>query len=155
MQVRSDSIMLYVARLDDSGVSHEFLQLHQAGKTPGEWQNVWGQIAAGEVAWHTALRSLMERTGLAPARFFRVDGSASFYTPANDTLWQCPRFFALVDRLTTPKLSAEHDQFRWIDRKYIETQFIWPNDRRALAEICAEILDDGPAAEFLEIPLAR
>jgi dATP pyrophosphohydrolase len=155
MNLRHDMIFVYVARPDGSGVSHEFLQLRRAPgmEVSGSWAAVSGRIEPGEVAWKAALRELREETGLAPAEFYRLDCAGEFYTTVDDSLWIAPVFFALVAADANVVLNEEHQEFRWLGRKHAAALFTWPGDRRAVREICDEILDDGPAREFLRIEL--
>ena len=119
------------------------------------WQCVTGRIHDAETAWQAALRELDEETGLRPVEFYRVERVDSFYSPADDTVWICPQFLAIIDRAAEIRLSPEHDAFRWVERRYVQTLFLWPNERVTVGEICAEILDDGPAREYLRIPVAE
>jgi|GEM_PF-962901 len=153
MQIRHDRVIVYVARRDESGASNEFLQLHQAvpNSYGGLWQTLSGEIKPEEKAWEAALRLLRERTGLPPITLFATASLNSFYSAADDTAWLSPAFLAEVHRESEVRLTGGHDESRWVSRKYIETLFAWPGERKKLAEICAEILDDGPARERLKI----
>ncbi len=35
----------------------------------------------------------------------------------------------------------------------IDADFLWPGERNQLAELCREILDDGPAKRYLRIQI--
>lgn len=49
------------------------------------------------------------------------------------------------------RLNEEHDAFRWIGRDAYLGHLLWPGERTACAELCREILDNGPAKPFLRI----
>ena len=156
MKVRYDMINCYVVRPAATPGTHEFLQLRRVpGDDPmgGAWAVVRGGIEAEETAWKAALRELREETGLTPLEFYQVDTIDQFYLATADTLWHAPGFCALVDRDAKITLNDEHDAFRWVSRDRIDAEFLWPGERAQLAELCREILDDGPAKRFLRIAM--
>jgi len=74
-----------------------------------------------------------------------------FYLHADDTLWHCPGFCAVVGRDAKVVLNEEHDDLRWVRREQIDRSFIWPGERAQLAEACREILDGGPARTYFAL----
>jgi dATP pyrophosphohydrolase len=157
MNVRHDMVACFVVRPDESGNFCEFLQLRRSeGETlAGAWSTVRGKIEAGETAWAAALRELKEEAGLVPDEFFQLDTVDIFYLHADDTLWYCPGFCAVVGRDAAVTLNEEHDASRWVHREQVDRSFIWPGERAQLAEACREILDGGPARTYLRIALPR
>lgn len=145
----------YVVRLSRGG--YELLQLRRAAgnSLSGAWSVVRGKIKADETAWQAALRELQEETSLHPSEFYQLDTLDAFYLAADDTAWNCPGFCAIVDGDAAIVLNHEHDAHRWIDRKNIDRDFLWPGERLQLAELCREILDNGPAKKFLRVPLPQ
>jgi dATP pyrophosphohydrolase len=153
MNIRHDMIQCHVARR--SGSTHEFLQLL---RSPGRymertWQLVAGGIIAPETAWQAALRELREETALRPAALYQLNTVNVFYIAKLDALVHSPAFCAIVDRASEVKLNDEHSDFRWEPRNELESKLMWPAERVAFAELCREILDDGPAKPYLHIPL--
>ena len=155
MRLRYDMVNCYVARPGEAGGPHELLQLRRAPGEPlaGAWAIVRGGIEEGETAWEAALRELREETGLRPLEFYQLDTIDLFYLAAGDGLWHVPGFCALVSREAEVVLNEEHDAFRWTPRARIDADFLWPGERSQLAELCREILDEGPAKPYLRIPL--
>jgi dATP pyrophosphohydrolase len=135
--------------------AHEFLQLRRAPHESlgGAWSTIRGGIHDGETAWQAARRELAEETGLTPRDFYQLDTIDNFYLVDGDTLWHAPGFCALVNREVQVVLNEEHDAFRWVPRERIDADFLWPGERAQLAELCREILDDGPAKKYLRIKL--
>jgi dATP pyrophosphohydrolase len=155
MKPRYDKVNCYVARPGgNDGASHELLQLCRApaDSLGGAWSIVRGGIEADETAWQAALRELLEETGLVPLEFYQLDTIDQFYLVADDSVWHVPGFCAIVGRDATITLNEEHHDFRWVPRNRIAESFIWPGERLQLAELCREILDDGPAKKYLRIP---
>ena len=155
MNVRFDMVSCFVVRPDEPAHSYKFLQLRRAAHDfmGGAWSTVRGTIEPGETAWGAALRELREEAGLVPAEFYQLDTVDLFYLHGDDTLWHCPGFCALVARDASIMLNPEHDAFRWIDRARAGRDFMWPGERAQIAELCREILDNGPAKPYLRITL--
>jgi dATP pyrophosphohydrolase len=155
MKLRYDMVNCHVVRPGERPGTHEFLQLRRAPAESlgGAWAVVRGGIEEGETAWQAALRELFEETGLKPIEFYQLDTIDLFYLVAGDTLWHAPGFCAVVGRDATITLNEEHDAVRWVPRERISADFLWPGERNQLAELCREILDDGPAKPYLRIKL--
>lgn len=148
MNVRHDMVYCFAARRAQNG-GHEFLQLRRRKDDfmGGTWQPVCGRIENGEIAWRAALRELREETSLTPIEFYVIEFVNSFYIPSQDTLWHCANFLAIVDPAAEVRLNEEHDAFRWVNQRDVETSFMWPGDRRAIREAIAQILDSEESAK--------
>jgi 8-oxo-dGTP pyrophosphatase MutT (NUDIX family) len=153
MRVRYDMVACFVVRRGPGNVPAEFLQLRRAPEDfmGGAWSTVRGRIESGESASEAALRELNEEAGLNPAEFYQLDTVDVFYLHGDDTLWHCPGFCAVVDHDAAVTLNAEHDASRWVPRQRVDAEFMWPGERAQLAELCREILDEGPAKRYLRI----
>lgn len=148
-------VACFIARPGLATGTHEFLQLRRAKEDfmGGAWSTVRGRVEKNEIAWKAALRELREEAGITPTEFYQVDTVDIFYLHGDDTLWHCPGFCAIIERDVPVALNPEHDAYRWIDRKNIDRDFLWPGERAQLAEACREILDNGPAKAYLRIRL--
>jgi dATP pyrophosphohydrolase len=146
-------VSCFVVRPGDAGSAHEFLQLRRAAGEymGGTWQIVRGTSEPGETAPKAALRELREETGLLPSEFYRLSHLESFYIPADETIWHCPAFCAIVGRDVEVILNNEHDAARWVPRASIEAATMWASEQLALVDLCRNILDDGPAKPFLRL----
>lgn len=152
MKARYDMIQCYVVR-NAANSGHEFLQLRRAAGDfmGGTWQSVYGGIKPGETAWQAAIRELREETGLSPLEFYQLDTVNTFYLAHDDCIWHCPGFCAIVDPQSDITLNEEHDASRWLTRDEFLAGLMWPGERLACAELCREILDNGPAKSHLRI----
>ena len=157
MKIRYDMICCFVARPGEQEGTHELLQLRRARDDylGGAWSTVRGKVEAGETGYGAALRELHEEAGITPAEFYQLDTVDVFYLHGDDTIWHCPGFCAVVERTVKVTTNAEHDAYRWVDRSRIENDFLWPGERAQLAELCREILDNGPAKSYLRIPAEK
>ena len=150
---RSDMVTVFVVRPDESGRSHEFLQLHRhpddfMGNT---WQIIRGGMNEGETAVQGALRELREEAGLVPKELYRLGTLESFYIPHEDTLWHAVAFVAIVGRDAKVTLNEEHDDFRWLARADVAELTMWASERALLDEIDHDILRDSLAKPHLRI----
>src|SRR5213595_108216 len=124
MKLRYDMINCFVVRTT-SGGGHELLQLRRAPGdfAAGMWAIVRGKIEANETAWQAALRELNEETGLTPTEFYQLDTIDLFYLTADDSLWHCPGFVAIVEHDDEVVLNEEHDSMRWVARANADRDF--------------------------------
>jgi len=157
MKARHDMITVFVVRPDEIGRSHEFLQMRRAADDymGGTWQLVRGGIESDETAIEAALREMSEECGMTPREFYRLGSVESYYTAIDDTLWHAVAFCAVVDRQQPVKLNAEHDAFRWISREQMPGHTMWASERQILADLCRNILDDGPGKPYLRVNLGN
>ena len=155
MKVRHDMVTVFVVRPDESGRSHEFLQLHRVPEDymGNTWQIIRGGAEPEESYVNSALRELEEESGLFPVELYRLDSAESFYLQLDDTLWHSVAFCAVVDRQQRVALNEEHDAHRWVSRNDIDSRIMWSSELRLLADLKRTILDDGPAKPFLRIEL--
>jgi len=153
MDIRYNLVSVYVLRPGAGGETHELLQIRRAAEDfmGGTWQTVAGCIEGAEKAWEAGLRELREETGLEPREYYQLDKVNVFYIASQDALVHGVGFCAIVDRAARVTLNAEHDAHRWIGRSTIDANVMWPGEREALADLCREILDNGPAKPFMRI----
>ena len=95
--------------------------------------------------------SCARRPASSPLEFYQLDTINTFYLASDDSVWNCPGFCAVVDSQAAITLNEEHDEFRWTARPEFLTQLMWPGERAACAELCREILDNGPAKPYLRL----
>jgi len=129
-------VSVYVARVTDAG--WEYLLLRRTAERGGFWQGVTGGAEEGESLADAAKRELLEETGLVSYAIEQINYSYSL--PMEDE-WRSSYaegveeivehvFLAFVDR--EPKLSFEHDEYRWRTFKQALEMLKWPENIEAL-----------------------
>lgn len=157
MKIRNDMVTVFVVRPDESGSSHEFLQLRRAASDymGGTWQIIRGGSDPGEHMVTAALREMREETGLAPQELYRLGTVECFYIDYDDTLWHAVGFCAVVSREQQIILNDEHDAFRWVPRIEMPSRVMWASERHLLADLFLDILDNGPGKPVLRVDLNK
>jgi hypothetical protein len=63
-----------------------------------------------------------------------------------------PRFCIEVSPEWSPKLNAEHEQFRWVREDEVGAMFMWPGQKAACREILREIVrNESLSREWIRI----
>jgi 8-oxo-dGTP pyrophosphatase MutT (NUDIX family) len=124
------------------------------GALIGHWHPVMGHVLEGETAPQTALRELAEETGYVPSDLWQLELPNTYYLASHETIVISPCFAALVDFETELILNDEHDAARWVGQDEVETSFLWPGQRQAIAQIVRDLLPaDSPHLSLLRIDL--
>lgn len=157
--LRTDIVDVIVFRRAAAGV--EFLQLRRAAAPlAGTWQPVMGHVEESESAAAAALRELAEETGYAPDRglvgFWQLESLNVYFLAARDCVMLSPGFAAEVDATREPVLDVSHSAHRWVAPGQVESLFLWPGHRHAIAQIQRDILPpDAPTRELLRLDPRR
>jgi 8-oxo-dGTP pyrophosphatase MutT (NUDIX family) len=135
-----------------TGSAAEFLLLHRSGRDgPPFWQGVSGWIEDGEAPHLTALRELREETSLEAVELYSVNAVFDLYAWRRGTVEAIVPFAARVSAEGQPRLSDEHDEWRW--ESFAAALELVPYDpqRAALRRISADILDRPELAHLYRI----
>lgn len=144
-RVRTDIVDVYIFRrpVDHAGPA-EFLQLFRASEPLARtWHPIMGHVEPGETAVETAVRELREEVGLQLEGpefqgLWALEQVHPFYIAEIDSIVMSPRFVARVGPQWEPRLNDEHTAHRWVTEPQ---SFMWPGQKRAIAEILREIVD--------------
>ena len=132
----------------------EFLLLKRSMDTiyPGTWQGVTGKIELSETPYKTALRELMEETGLIANRLFTVDKVNTFYDYKRDTMNLIPVFGVIVNT-TDVKLSKEHTEFKWCSVDEAKKLITWDQQKKGVQIFYDMITKDDNRLNLMEIQI--
>lgn len=142
-------VLVYPVRRTAAG-NWEYLLMRRISSRGGFWQGVTGGVERNEDLFEAAARELIEETGLVPSDFQTIDYSYSF--PVEDRFrYLYPSgtgsitehvFMARITDEREPKLSEEHDQYRWCKFNEALSLLRWPENIEALRR-CNGILTSG------------
>ena len=118
---------------------------------PGIWQIVTGVVEGDEHAVSTALRELREETALRPKRLWIVPYVDVFYSAPTDTVITSPVFAVEVAESDEPKLSAEHQEFRWCLYREAKELAVWRGQKAALKRVQNYVEGGLKSGTFVEI----
>ncbi len=115
---------------------------------PNIWQILSGSIEKGEKAVDAARRELHEETQLIPISFWNAPYITNFYDPKDDIVHFCPVFAVQVSPGSDPKISVEHDDFKWLPYETARTYPVWHGQQEAM-RIVHEYIVGGKEASVL------
>ena len=118
---------------------------------PGLWQCVTGRLDPGERIPLAALREVVEETSLADddiEAFFDLDLIAQFYDGSVDAVMSSAIFAVRVRPHAEPRLSHEHDAFRWVSPDEAVRLAVWPSYDEAIRRIGLHLADPELARWF-------
>lgn len=147
---RVTGVDVWPYRLRDGAA--EFLLLHRSGRDgPPFWQGVSGWIEADEMPHAAALRELREETGFEAEALFSVDAIFDLYKWRRGTVETTVPFAALIAAGADPRLSDEHDDWRWASLAEALNLLPYEPQRAALRRISEDLLERPGAAHLYRI----
>ena len=144
----------HIVCYNDNKLDWEFLLLKRSMDTiyPGTWQGVTGKIELSETPYKTALRELMEETGLIANRLFTIDKVNTFYDYKKDTMNLIPVFGVIVNT-TDVKLSKEHTEFKWCNVDEAKKLITWDQQKKGVQIFYDMITKDDNRLNLMEIQI--
>lgn len=127
----------------------QILLLRRNRTLVGEWCQIAGGIEEGEKAWETALREVMEETGLTCDRLYSADICEQFYEPDREAISILPVFVGFVDPAAEVVLNDEHSEFRWVSFDVARGMVPFAGQRHVLTHIEAEFVLREPVRHLL------
>jgi dihydroneopterin triphosphate diphosphatase len=139
MTFRPDLVGCWVFRVTPERGLEILLIRRASGRIyPGVWQCVTGGLEGDEKVVDGALRELVEETGYTAAdleALYGLDQVNLFHADHVDALMAEAVFAARVRPGLDPRLSHEHDAFRWLSPDAAREQVVWPAYRSALEQL--------------------
>jgi 8-oxo-dGTP pyrophosphatase MutT (NUDIX family) len=156
---RPDLVECWIFRVPP-GAEPEFLLIRRAPDRifPALWQCVTGGLDPGERIPMAALREVREEVGFGPAEieaFYDLDQVTHFYDEGPDAILAGAIFAIRVRSSAEPRLSREHDGFRWAPREEALRLVIWPTYRETIERILGKLLDPDAERWFRLDPEGR
>jgi dATP pyrophosphohydrolase len=139
VDVLTGSISTYVFSVRDGRPLFLLLRRAPGLLHAGDWQAVHGMIDPGEKAYQAARREMVEECGLAPDRFFRLDGVETFYSEHTDAVHLVPAFAGHVEDAPAAVVSEEHTDFAWCGLEHALARLVFPSQRVAVQAIAAAV----------------
>lgn len=139
-----------------SGNAVEYLMLRRAKDDslyPGIWQWVTGSILEGEKLLDAALREFREETSLTGEHLWVVPYITTFYDSVHDRVHMNPLFAVQVEDGVDPRLSHEHQEFRWVSYAEARRRLVWPGQREGLEMVNNFVITGEEGATLLQIPI--
>lgn len=140
------AVDVYAYRIFNSTPEYLLLRRSPDAQYAGQWRMIGGKIEEGETAWQTALREILEETGLHPTRLWAIPSTNAFYEWEHDRVNIIPAFGAEV--AGEPTINREHDDYRWMPTEKAAECLRWPEQRRLLT-ISARMVADGIPPELV------
>jgi dATP pyrophosphohydrolase len=149
---RPDIVECWVFRIATPGRTEVLLIRRSPGRIfPGLWQCVTGRLDPGERIPLAALREVGEETALSGddiEAFFDLDLIAQFYDASVDAVMSSVIFAIRVRPGAEPRLSHEHDAFRWVSPEEAAHLAVWPSYDEAIRRIGLHLADPELARWF-------
>ncbi len=139
MTFRPDLVGCWIFRVTPERGLEILLICRATGRIyPGIWQCVTGGLEGDENVVDGALRELVEETGYTAADLeglYGLDQVNLFHADHVDALMAEAVFAARVRPGLDPRLSHEHDAFRWLAPEEAREAVVWPAYRSAIEQL--------------------
>ena len=145
--IRSSVVSLVAVRRSAAGP--EVLLLKRTQSLVGEWCQIVGSIELPETAWQTALRELLEETGLHPTALYSAETCEQFYEAARDAMTIAPVFVGFIDSTAKVSLNHEHSEYRWVRFAEAIEMVAFGGQRRILRWVEDEFINRTPSKHLL------
>ncbi|MEG8947452.1 NUDIX hydrolase [Rosettibacter firmus] len=151
MKIKSSLVEVHIIRKIKDDIEFLLLKRSKEVEYPDLWQMVTGSIEKGEEFFQTALRELNEETGLKPIKLWLVPNINSYYEEEKKELNLIHVFVALVNKNNQVKISNEHTEFMWVDKKTAKQLVAWDGQRKSMNLIYDFFINKKNEDKFLEI----
>jgi dihydroneopterin triphosphate diphosphatase len=132
----------------------EFLLLKRSKDTAyaETWQGVTGKIENSELPYQTALRELIEETGLNAEKLWTIDKVNTFYEAKKDIMNLIPVFGVTVNSKNVI-LSREHSEYKWCDINETVKLITWDQQKKGVKIFYDMLYENKNRLKFMEIKI--
>ena len=144
----------HVAYYNDNKSSWEFLLLKRSKNTIYSeiWQGVTGKIENSELPYETALRELMEETGLNAKKIWTIDKVNAFYDAKIDVMNLIPVFGVVVNSKNIV-ISKEHSEYKWCNINETIKLITWEEQKKGIQIFYEMLKESGKRLKMMEIQI--
>ncbi|MDQ3018970.1 MAG: NUDIX domain-containing protein [Bacteroidota bacterium] len=133
-KVVSELVVVFIYRKIKHGFEFLLLKRDKSEVYPGIWSIAGGRINENEKAYETAIREMLEETGLTAKHFYLLDTTNVFYEIENDSINFVPLFLAEANDGEV-KLSDEHSEYKWMKYEEAYDKIFWLQWKTNIKEI--------------------
>ena len=153
-EIKVRVIDCHIAYYNDKKYCWEFLLLKRSKDTayPGTWQGVTGKIENSELPYKTALRELMEETGLNAEKIWTIDKVNNFYDAERDIMNLIPVFGVTVNS-TNIVVSREHSEYKWCNINETIKLLTWTQQKKGVKIFHEMLKENGNRLKMMEIQI--
>lgn len=142
LPIRSRGVIAFVVA--GAGPSARVLLLKRKKAPVGAWCPVSGRIEPEEKAWQTALREILEETGLKDGALFTTGIIDSFYDPAANTIELMPIFLFMIAHEESVTLDDSQSEYAWLTIEAASERLTFAGHRTALETIRRDFIARTP-----------
>ena len=144
----------HIAYYNDKKSYWEFLLLKRNKATiyPEIWQGVTGKIENSELPYKTALRELMEETGLNAKKIWTIDKVNTFYDAKIDVMNLIPVFGVAVNSKNVI-ISKEHSEYKWSNINETIKLITWEEQKKGVEIFYKMLKENGKRLKMMEIQI--
>lgn len=134
-----------VVLLKNTASGYKVLLLKRAASVLREiWCYIGGGIEEGEKAWETALREILEETGITEVSLFTSNKFDQFYSAKEDYIYVAPVFVGYVADDQEVTLNNEHSEYEWLTFNEAIERVSLPGNDEVLAFIEKHFVRNHP-----------
>jgi dATP pyrophosphohydrolase len=142
LPIRTRGVIAFVVA--GNGDSARVLLLQRKTPPVGAWCPVSGRIEANETGWQTALREILEETGLKEGALSTTGIVDSFYDPAENTIEMMPVFLFAIERETAVTVDDSQSDHAWLTVGAALARLTFAGHKAALETIARDFINRAP-----------
>lgn len=153
MEIKSNLIEAHIVRLIDGKIEFLLLKRSEHEKYPNIWQMVTGKVRKAEEGFKAAIREIKEETNINVSNLFVVPNVNPFYNSDDDSVNLIPVFVTEVNLDTVVKISDEHQDYQWANKKEAKELLAWPGQSESVKIIHSFFSRKQKNLNFIEIDI--